>query len=149
MNVGDLVKVIEGDLRNLIGVVIDHTDKQVTILPKEIEINEPVSFLPTQLIKHFKLGDKVKLTEGSYHGQQGTILKLDDKVAGVIVDNINQEIKCLVNTLDVCVESKQDNKTFLNYKKLDLVRLIGGQRAGVILSIEKNFLTILNDQVTL
>ena len=78
----------------------------MTILPKEIEINEAVSFLPMQLIKHFKLGDKVSITEGSHRGQQGTVLKLEDRVANVVVDNINQEIKCLVNTLDVCLESK-------------------------------------------
>ena len=87
------------------------------------------------------------LTEGSSSGQSGTILQVEDRIASVLIDNINQEIKCLVNTLNSYLEAgkKQENQTFLNYRKFDLVRLVGGQRAGVILSMEKTFLTILDD----
>ena len=35
------------DLKNMVGVVVDHTENQVTILPKDCEINELISFLPS------------------------------------------------------------------------------------------------------
>ena len=129
--------------------MIDHTDKQVTIIPQQLEINEPVSFLPSQLIKHFKLGDRVTLTEGKNKGLSGTILQIEDRIAGVLIDNINEDVKCLVNTLIICLDNskKQENQSFFNYKKFDLVKLVGGQKAAIILTIEKNCLTVLDDQV--
>ena len=42
---------------------------------------------------------------------------------------------------------KQENQSFFNYKKFDLVKLVGGQKAAIILTIEKNCLTVLDDQV--
>jgi len=39
---GELVKVIEGDLRNMVGVVIEINDNQVTIMPKDCEISEMI-----------------------------------------------------------------------------------------------------------
>lgn len=64
-----------------------------------------MSFLPSQLIKYFKAGDHVTLTEGSSAGQSGTILQVEERIASVLIENLNQEIKCLVNTLNTYVEA--------------------------------------------
>lgn len=59
---GDFVRVIEGDLENMIGVVVEIKENLVTVLPKECEVTDFINFEPNQLIKHFKLGDKVIIT---------------------------------------------------------------------------------------
>ena len=71
---------------------------------------------------------------------------MNGKVAEVLIDDIKIEIKCLINTLNLQNNLKKLD-SFLNYKKFDLIRMIGGLRAGVILSIEKNSMIILNDLV--
>jgi ribosomal protein L24 len=47
----------------------------------------------------------VTLTEGSSAGQSGTVLQVEERIASVLIENVNQEIKCLVNTLNIYVEA--------------------------------------------
>ncbi len=71
---------------------------------------------------------------------------MNGKVAEVLIDDIKIEIKCLINTLNLQNNLKKLD-SFLNYKKFDLIRMIGGLRAGLILLIEKNSMIILDDLV--
>lgn len=45
-NKGEMVKVIEGDLRNMVGVVVEISENQVSVMPKDCEISELIQFLP-------------------------------------------------------------------------------------------------------
>jgi transcription antitermination factor NusG len=43
---GEMVKVVDGDLRNMVGVVVETNENQVTMMPKDCEISEMIQFLP-------------------------------------------------------------------------------------------------------
>jgi hypothetical protein len=67
----------------------------VVIIPKDCSVNELIQFLPISLLKDFKLGfylikgDKVILTEGSNKGESATIIKLEDKIASLMLTNLS------------------------------------------------------------
>ena len=91
---GDLVKVIEGDLQNLIGVVVNTNKQEVTILPKMENITEQMSLNCSQLVKYFNEGDNVIITNDKFKGTQGKILKIDGFIAHLIVNNQQNQLRC-------------------------------------------------------
>ena len=87
--VGDLVKVIDGDLKNLMGKVhsVSVDGNMVTILPKHEKLKEPLSFQAELLVKWFKMGDHIKIVGGTRHvGETGMVVKVgtgaDDEAEG-------------------------------------------------------------------
>ena len=77
--VGDLVKVIDGDLKNLMGKVhsVSVDGNMVTILPKHEKLKEPLSFQAELLVKWFKMGDHIKIVGGTRHvGETGMVVKV-------------------------------------------------------------------------
>lgn len=75
-NVGDTVKVIDGDLKHLTGVVqtIAPGGSTVTMLPNHAALSEPLSFPVELLQKYFKMGDHVKVVGGTRHiGETGIV----------------------------------------------------------------------------
>jgi transcription elongation factor SPT5 len=58
---GDTVRVVEGDLRHLMGVVESVDEEMVTIMPKHQDLHELLSFPSHQLQKFFKDGDHCKV----------------------------------------------------------------------------------------
>ena len=79
--VGDAVKVVEGDLKHLVGVVTDVSSdgKTVTMLPDHAKLraNGPIALSADLLAKFFKMGDHVKVIGGSHHlGETGMVVRV-------------------------------------------------------------------------
>lgn len=145
---GDQVRVVEGDLRNLRGTVINTIEKEVTIVPsiedmKDLDIKN-ITFPVHQLVKDFKEGDHVK----TQTGKTGTVIKIEDQTAIILLDNYKEEIRSFVNDLmrstEVNTEKMKVNN--LDLKRFDLVKLNGHDSAGMILKAEKDGAVIINDR---
>ena len=86
--VGDLVKVTDGDLKNLLGRVqaVSADGKNVTILPKHEKLKEALSFQAELLAKSFQMGDHIKIVGGTRHvGETGMVVRVgggDDEADG-------------------------------------------------------------------
>jgi len=48
----------------------------------------------------------VVLSEGTYANQSGTVIRIEDRVASVMLTNQNKEVKCLANSLKLSLEAK-------------------------------------------
>lgn len=58
---GDTVRIVEGDLRNLMGTVESVDEDMITIMPKHPDLHDLLSFPAHQLQKFFKDGDHCKV----------------------------------------------------------------------------------------
>jgi transcription elongation factor SPT5 len=86
------VKVVEGELRNLLGVVESVEDDTVTVMPKHQDLKDLLSFPASQLQKHFKVGDHVKAIAGRFEGDAGLVLRVEENVAIVLSDLSSKEV---------------------------------------------------------
>ena len=144
---GDQVKVIEGDMINLRGVVISTDDKEVTMVPLSDEFPldniKNLTFKASQIVKDFKEGDHVK----TQNGKTGTVIKIEDQTAVILLDNYKEEIRSFVNDLMKSNEIQPELiKNNFDYKRFDLVKLMSHDSAGLVLKAEKDNLVIIDEK---
>jgi len=59
------------------------------------EIKKPLFIDISMLNKYFEAGDLVRVTEGKYKGDTGTVLDVDGNKVSVVLDQSQQEIKII------------------------------------------------------
>lgn len=125
---GDTVRVIEGDLVNLMGVVLstNTANDTVRVMPLHEEIKDTIlDFQLKQLMKYVKVGDHIKVVSGRYSGETGTVVAVDDSdgapVAIVLVDSMAKEIQVRVRDLQESAEISHGLDSFKGKELYDLV----------------------------
>ncbi|RHX96484.1 hypothetical protein DYB25_004031 [Aphanomyces astaci] len=146
---GDTVKVIEGDLVNLLGVVVgtNSTNDTVRVMPLHDEIKDTIlDFQLKQLIKIVKVGAHIKVVSGRYSGETGTVVSLDESlgapVAIVLVDTQAKEIQVRVRDIQESAEVSQGLDSLKGKELYDLVALPHGE-VGVITHVGRDSFTVL------
>eukprot|EP01133_Synstelium_polycarpum_P007654 gene7654-8958_t len=141
---GDAVKVIDGDLKNLMGIVETVDDKSVTIMPLHEGLHDLLEFQPTELQKHFKIGDHVKVIAGRFDGETGLVVRVEDITATLLSDLSMSEIKVRPQDLQECTEIATGMMELGNLELYDLVQ-ITPQKVGVIIKVERDSFKILDE----
>jgi len=139
---GEVVQVIEGELKSMIGVVQSVNGDLINFLPRE-KYGLGVQSIPgSQLSKYFSIGDHVKCCAGSFQGETGLIVKLNENTATVLSDNAHKELKVLTSDIVVCTEVSTGAKLG-EYGLFDLV-MMGVDSAGVIVLIDNDAAHIMD-----
>jgi transcription elongation factor SPT5 len=99
---GDTVVVVEGDLRNLMGIVEKVDDDSVFIRPKNKDLKGTLTFKDRQLCKFFKTGDHVKVIAGKHEGATGMIVKIQNNVITLLSDTTREDVRHLSKTCCSC-----------------------------------------------
>lgn len=95
---GDTVKVIEGDLKHLMGIVESvGDDGKVNMKPIHEELHDILTFEAYQLQKYFKEGDHVKVIAGTHEGETGLIITVKEKTVIIFSDFTQKEVYNLKN----------------------------------------------------
>ncbi|KAK2568278.1 Transcription elongation factor SPT5 [Acropora cervicornis] len=135
---GDVVEVFEGDLANLKGTILSIEGNKITIMPKHEDLKDPLEFLASELQKHFKMGDHVKVIGGRYEGDTGlitvgVIIRLDRDMFSVL----NQHGK-VIQVKHQAVGRRRENKNAValdseqnSVQVRDIVKVIEGSHAGL------------------
>ncbi|GMF09296.1 unnamed protein product [Phytophthora lilii] len=146
---GDTVRVIEGDLINLMGVVLstNTANDTVRVMPLHEEIKDTIlDFQLKQLMKYVKVGDHIKVVSGMYSGETGTVVAVDDSegapVAIVLVDSMAREIQVRVRDLQESAEISHGLDSYKGKELYDLVALAHGD-VGVITHVGREGFTVL------
>lgn len=139
---GDKVEVAEGELIHLQGKVIAIDGSRVTMLPNHNELKDPLEFPANELTKCFHEGDHVKVIDGRYEGDTGTIVRTDERSAILLSDLSMDEIKVLIRDLQLCPDRATGVDSLGHFNYGDLVQL-DPQTVGVIVRLEKENLQIL------
>lgn len=142
---GDKVEVSEGELIHLQGKVIAIDGTRVTMLPNHPELKDPLEFPAQELVKCFHEGDHVKVIDGRYEGDTGTIVRTDERSAILLSDLSMDEINVLIRDLQLCPDRATGVDSLGHFNYGDLVQL-DPQTVGVIVRLEKENLQILTQQ---
>ena len=138
---GDRILVTKGDLMNLEAEIIKISPNALTVKPKNTDFEDIVEIQPSDCVKSFQKGDYVRVVEGKNAGKEGFVLTVEDNIATVMSDGLQNMIQVFVNDLVFCndstrnidVSNKQDKEQEQEYMKFDLVKLNDRKTVGIVL----------------
>ncbi|GLC43354.1 hypothetical protein PLESTB_001336800 [Pleodorina starrii] len=146
---GDQVRIIKGDLENLMarvtGLTADGT--KVTAIPEIKGFVEEVEFDPDELTKVFTVGQRVRVLAGQYAGDTGMVVRVEEALCYLISDTNREEIKVFARDLTESEVVASGIEMLGEYQLHDLVQ-INQSSAGVIVKIEKDAARVLTSNGT-
>ncbi|CAI7854316.1 unnamed protein product [Closterium sp. NIES-54] len=139
---GDVVEVVEGDLKGLKGRVEKVDDDEVIIRPHHDELKDLLPVKESQLRKFFQTGDHVKVVAGQNDGVTGMIVKVEGHIAIVLSDTSREHVRVFTRDLMSSSEVTAGPSQIGDYELHDLV-LLDQTTAGVIVKVEKTGCVVL------
>mmetsp|Transcript_19317 Transcript_19317/g.47763 ORF Transcript_19317/g.47763 Transcript_19317/m.47763 type:complete len:1073 (+) Transcript_19317:90-3308(+) len=156
--IGDTIEVIEGDLVGMRGKLMSMDENTVKVKPNDTSLDlggtGEVEFLASQVRKYIAVGHHVKVMDGRYANETGTVVaveKLDgetDLTAVVLTDATRKEISVRTSQLRESAEVSIGQNSLAGYELYDLVVLSGGGSAnevGVIVRVGLEDFTVVNN----
>jgi transcription elongation factor len=135
---GDLVQVVTGELRNLVGkvIAINPVTKTIRIAPKNSIYRDDIDVELGNIVKYITPGAHVKVTSGQYTGQTGRVVAINvidqEHIAAILTDATNTEIQCNLSHLQISDEVTTGLSALNGYELYDLVVLNENETATVI-----------------
>lgn len=155
--IGDTVEVMEGDLVGMRGKLISIDGTTVKVQPDSQTADlggmKEVEFLASQVRKHIPIGAHVKVIDGRYANETGTVVTVEklegdsDFTAVVLTDMTHKEVSVRVSQLQESAEIASGQDRLAGYELHDLVVLTGGGSAnevGVIVRVGREEFTVMN-----
>lgn len=138
----DVVEVCQGELIHLTGTIIGIDGDKVRMMPNHEELKEPIEFMASELRKHFKVGEHVKVIGGRNEGETGLIVRVEDNIAIILSDLTMEEITVFQRFLQLCQTTATGVDSMGHFEWGDLVQ-IDAQTVGVIVRLEKEMFRVL------
>ncbi|MCO5547748.1 hypothetical protein L7F22_001199 [Adiantum nelumboides] len=139
---GDAVVVIEGDLKNLMGIVEKVDEDSVFVKPKYRNLKATITFKDKQLCKFFKTGDHVKVISGKHEGTTGMVVKVEAHILVILSDTTKEDIRVFA---DHVVESSEVTSGLTKLGEFELHDLVyfDQTNVGTIIRVESDGCQIL------
>ncbi|KAH7297506.1 hypothetical protein KP509_26G072300 [Ceratopteris richardii] len=139
---GDAVIVIEGDLKNLMGIVEKVDEDSVFVKPKYKNLKATLTFKDKQLCKYFKTGDHVKVVSGKHEGTTGMVVKVDAHILVILSDTTKEDIRVFADNV---VESSEVTSGLTKLGEFELHDLVffDQNNVGTIIRVETDGCQIL------
>jgi transcription elongation factor SPT5 len=135
---GDQVVIVQGDLKNLAGVVERvNADGSVKIMPQHEMLHEALDIDRDHLRKSFKLGSHVRCVHGRHEGEAGLVVKVEGEVATVFSDVSKEEFVVFSHHLADSAEASRRVESVGEYGTHDLAMLEDGS-VGMVVRVEKD-----------
>jgi len=155
--IGDTVEVMEGDLVGMRGKLMSLDGTTVKIKASEtLDLGKmaEIEFLIGQVRKYIPPGAHVKVIDGRYANETGTVVAVDDMEGGkdclavVLTDMTHKEISVRTSQLQESAEIASGRDKLAGYELHDLVVLSGGgstNEVGVIVRVGREEFTVINN----
>ena len=141
---GDKVKVTKGELKDLKGTVISVSESLVTVAPMSMQITGTLQFPVTDLEKFFQTGDYVRAVHGQNKGEAGLVTSVVNNVVYIYSESKKQEISVRVSDVQSGMDARPEQGEKHNYRAHDLIVYNNSKNAGVVLSVERDCLNVLD-----
>lgn len=141
---GDSVKVVTGSEKGLVGTVKAATPTVVTVILQSGGTSLVEQFEPKSLVKHFEVGDHVKVMAGKFKEETGLISNIQGDLVWVVNDSTLNTFNVLRNDIQKSVSVAKGQLKLGNYSLHDMVRLTDSNVVGVIVKIERDTFRILD-----
>jgi transcription elongation factor SPT5 len=123
--------------------VLSVEGRQVTIQPHHEDLNDPLPFMQHELQKAFKSSDHVKVTGGTYTGETGLVVKIDDSVIYIVSDNSMKEMKVKAKDVQLANEVATGLDSLGQFELHQLVQL-DFRNVACIVRIDRDILMVLD-----
>ena len=149
---GDRVKVIQGELKNLVGIVIDITQDHIKVdfSGQNISLKDTMLFKANEIQKTFDIGEKVEILIGKRKGTVGTVIKLEDHLVHLVTESSNEEVTILSSDLrkndGLLAGSKRIFTRQAGLDKFDLVTFDNSRSVGLVLAVGVGSCTLLDTE---
>jgi len=140
---GDMVRVADGELINLLGKILSVDGNTITIQPKHEDLKDPLEFTAAELQKYFKVGDHAKVIAGKYEGDTGLIVRVEENVIVLFSDLTFHEMKVKPDDLQLCTDKSTGVDAMGQHSWGDMVSL-DPQTVGVIVRLDREMFAVLN-----
>uniref|UniRef100_A0A183IQK7 Transcription elongation factor SPT5 n=1 Tax=Soboliphyme baturini TaxID=241478 RepID=A0A183IQK7_9BILA len=145
---GDNVEVVEGELMNLHGKVLNVDEDKVMMLPDHADLKaitkmDPLTFSAHELKKYFKVGDHVRVLAGHFENDTGLIVHVEENLVILLSDLTMHELKVRPKDVQLCQEVATGVDSLGQYQYGDLIQ-IDQQTVGVIVRLEREYAQVLN-----
>lgn len=146
---GDMVRVTFGDLIGMQG-------RAVEILPNTIKVDfegqmglyDIHEFPSQELEKIFAVGEQIEVYNGRYAGKTGSIVSFDEKQAIFITDDTHEQLPVFLTDIRRRAIGASLNPLAKTQKmlleKYDLVSLNEGQTVGLVLTLQSDYVTVID-----
>ena len=156
--INDKVEVVEGDLVGMKGKIVSMDGTTIKIKPLDASLDiggtGEIEFLANQVRKHIAVGAHVKVVDGRYANETGTVVAVEqtngdrDFTAVVLTDVTNKEISLRISQLRESSEQYSGQDKLAGYELYDLVMLSGGgstNEVGIIVRVGREDFTVINN----
>jgi len=143
----DVVVVTSGDLKDLKGRVVEVSgtgpSSTIRVRPLDIQMaSNIVTLHPHQIVKYFDIGAHVRVMEGIFCGETGTIVKLkdgenSDMIAVVLADLTSKEIQVRVAHIQESMEVAQGLDSLGGIEYGDLI-MISTTDVAMVISVGRD-----------
>lgn len=113
------------------------------VMPKHEDLTEALEFRATELQKHFRMGDHVRVLAGRFEGDTGLIVRVEENRVVLFSDLTMHELEVLPRDLQLCSDMATGVDSLGQFQWGDLVNL-EPQTVGVIVRLEKEHFHVLN-----
>eukprot|EP00290_Baffinella_frigidus_P051885 CAMPEP_0180384472 /NCGR_PEP_ID=MMETSP0989-20121125/28552_1 /TAXON_ID=697907 /ORGANISM="non described non described, Strain CCMP2293" /LENGTH=714 /DNA_ID=CAMNT_0022384927 /DNA_START=139 /DNA_END=2280 /DNA_ORIENTATION=- len=158
---GDVVRVKDGELRDLLGDVDSINGNQIVIRPRHDLITQKLSFKMEEVEKYFEQGDHVKaedaeegeklLEAGRTAGVTGTVVRVEGEIITVLTDVNHEEVRVFSADLQDTTEVSTGLDVVGQFQLHDLILLeaatasLAMPSVGVVIKLEKDALQVLDN----
>jgi len=156
--INDKVEVVEGDLVGMKGKIMSMDGTTIKMKPLDTTLDfggtGEIEFLASQVRKHIAVGAHVKVVDGRYTNETGTVVAVEqidgdkDFTAVVLTDVTNKEISLRTSQLRESSEQYSGQDKLAGYELYDLVMLSGGgstNEVGIIVRVGREDFTVINN----
>jgi transcription elongation factor SPT5 len=99
-SIGDTVRVISGDMKNLVGKIVLIDKSGVVSIDGGPDL-PAIQVLIREIQKDFKLSDHVEIMEGPSAGDTGIITAITGSVCVILIDEELRDVKVAINSLNL------------------------------------------------
>jgi transcription elongation factor SPT5 len=148
---GDLVRVKDGELRDVLGIVDSVSVNHVIIRPKLEDIKQKLSFPLDEVEKYFEQGEHVKVVAGRAAGVTGTVVRVEGERITILTDINYEEVQVFSSDVQETNEVSTGLDVVGQFKLHDLILLQSAAASaampsvGVIIKLEKNVLQVIDN----
>ena len=115
----------------------------MTIQPHHEDLNDPLPFMQHELQKAFKSSDHVKITGGTFTGETGLVVKIDNDVIYIVSDNSMKEMKVKAKDVQLAHEVATGLDALGQFELHELVQL-DFRNVACIVRIDRDVLVVLD-----
>ena len=136
---GDHIRVVRGELTNLIGMITNVQDDYVMVMPENLpEITTALRVPLRHIIKHFELGTHVKVLRGAHKGETGIVTDIGEKstIVSILSDVTSINMRAFAADVTESSERSAGLDSLGAYRVHDLVQNTATNEFCVVIRIQ-------------